>query len=82
MAGESREHDDLVVSALREARVIDFEALGRVIADVGPKTISIADDPDIRWCGSDLRIYRWPGRGLGLEDIAVLRELVRELRIR
>ncbi|WP_168734868.1 hypothetical protein [Deinococcus sp. KSM4-11] len=38
----------------------------------------IDDDGWICWCGSELRIYRW-ARGLGLEVLVVLRDIVREL---
>ena len=37
------------------------------------------DDGWIRWCGNDLRIYRWPRQRFDLEDLAVLRDIVRDL---
>jgi hypothetical protein len=36
------------------------------------------DDGWIRWCGNDMRIYRWP-RQFDLEDLVALREIVVEL---
>ncbi|MER3483759.1 MAG: hypothetical protein C4332_12005 [Meiothermus sp.] len=70
--------DKQIVSVLLETKAINFEALGRAIAQVGPSSIAIYDDGWERWCGSDLRIYRWP-RPFGLEDILKLQELVNKL---
>ena len=71
--------DNEIVKALLETKAINFEALGKVLTTVGPGSISMDDDGWIRWCGSDLRIYRWPRPRLGLEDVIVLRDIVRDL---
>jgi hypothetical protein len=71
--------DQEIVKALLETKAINFEALGKVIAAVGPSSIAMEDDGWIRWCGNDMRIYRWPRRRLGLEELVVLRDIVREL---
>jgi hypothetical protein len=70
--------DHEIVSMLLETKAVNFEALGQTISRVGPRSVSMTDDGWIRWCGSDLRIYRWP-RGLGLEDLNVLRDILRDL---
>jgi hypothetical protein len=71
--------DQEIVKTLLETKAINFEALGKVIATVGPSTIAMDDDGWIRWCGNDLRIYRWPRQRFGLEELVVLRDIVREL---
>ncbi|MFQ3596059.1 MAG: hypothetical protein SNJ63_08095 [Sphingomonadaceae bacterium] len=63
--------DHEVLTALVETKAINFDALGQVVSRVGPASI-FADDGWIRWCGSDLRIWRWPGPGPSL-DIPFLR---------
>ena len=70
--------DEAIVKALLDNKAINFEALGKVVASVGPSTITMVDDGWIRWCGSDLRIYKWP-RPWGLEELATLRDIIREL---
>jgi hypothetical protein len=71
--------DREIVSALLETKAVNFEALGKAIASVGPASVLMDDDGWIRWCGSDLRIYRWPRPRLGLEELTVLRDIVREI---
>ena len=68
-----------IVNALLETKAVNFEALGRAIASVGPASVLMDDDGWIRWCGNDLRIYRWPRPRLGLEELTVLRDIVREV---
>jgi hypothetical protein len=72
------EVDRHILATLLETKAIDFEALGRTIASVGPESILMDDDGWIRWCGSDMRIYRWPKPRFGLEDVGLLRQIVRE----
>jgi hypothetical protein len=71
--------DQEIVKTLLDTKAVNFEALGKVIAAVGPGSIAMDDDGWIRWCGSDLRIYRWPRPRFGLEELIVLRDIVREL---
>lgn len=70
--------DQGIVKALLETKAINFEALGRVVASVGPGSLTLDDDGWIRWCGSDLHIYRWPRR-FELEELETLRDIVRTL---
>ena len=82
-AAESRElHpvDRQIVSALMETGAVNFEAIGKTIAKVGAASVML-DDGWERWCGSDLRIYRWPRR-FGLEDLQILRDVAREVGAR
>jgi hypothetical protein len=81
MAAAKRElsaGDREIVSTLLETGAVNFEALGKTLATVGPKSVLMEDDGWIRWCGSDLRLYRWP-RHFGLEELVVLRDIIREL---
>ena len=76
---ELNEIDREIASTLVDTGAVNFEALGRTIATVGPKSVLVADDGWIRWCGSDMRIYRWPRQRLVLEDLLVLREVIGEI---
>jgi hypothetical protein len=72
------EVDREILTSLIETKAINFEALGRTIGAVGANSV-FTDDGWIRWCGSDLRIYRWPGPPRQLEDLAGLRNVLREV---
>jgi hypothetical protein len=74
--------DQEIVKTLLDTQAINFDALGKTISVVGPSSALMADDGWIRWCGSDFRIFRWPRPGLGLEELEVLRDIVRELKTR
>lgn len=69
--------DKQIVTTLLETGAVNFEALGKTIARVGASSVML-DDGWERWCGSDLRVYRWPRR-FGLEDLQVLRDVAREV---
>lgn len=69
--------DKQIVSTLLDTGAVNFEAIGKTIAKVGAGSVML-DDGWERWCGSDLRIYRWPRR-FGLEDLQVLRDVAREV---
>lgn len=71
--------DQEIVKTLLETKAINFEALGKSLAAFGPSSVMMDDDGWIRWCGNDLRIYRWPRPRLGLEELIVLRDIAREL---
>lgn len=77
---ELNEIDREIASTLVDTGAVNFEALGKAIATVGPKSVLVADDGWIRWCGSDMRIFRWPRERFVLEDLIVLREMVGEIQ--
>lgn len=77
---EIHEVDRQIVNTLIETGAVNFEAIGRTIAKVGPASV-MRDDGWERWCGSDMRIYKWPRR-FGLEDLEVLRDVAREVGLR
>ncbi|MGN6219336.1 MAG: hypothetical protein ACTHNQ_07525 [Microbacterium sp.] len=57
---------------------IDFKAVGSAIAEFGPAA-AFEDDPWWRFCGSDLRVYKWPKFQLDIDvldrvSIAQVRE--------
>ena len=66
--------DQEILETLISTRAVNFEAIGQTVAKVGASSV-FADDGWIRWCGSDLRIHRWPGPRLELERLATIREL-------
>jgi hypothetical protein len=69
--------DRQIASALIETKAINFDAVGKVVSQFGPSSMLMDGDGWIRWCGSDLRIYRWPRQRWGLEEIEVLRDMIR-----
>jgi hypothetical protein len=73
------EIDREIVTTLLETKAVNFTAIGQAIATLGPKSVLMDDDGWIRICGSDLRIYRWPRPRAGLEEIGLLRDIVRGL---
>lgn len=62
---------------LLELGAINFEAVGSTIAKFGPAS-AFEDDGWIRWCGSDMRIFRWP-RPWGLEELETLRDAITQV---
>jgi hypothetical protein len=71
--------DREIASTLIDTGAVNFEALGKTIASVGPNAVLMDDDGWIRFCGSDMRIFRWPRQRLVLEDLLVLREMIGQL---
>ena len=68
-----------IVNTLLKTGAINFEALGQAIAQIGPASIALDDGWD-RWCGNDLRIYRWPRVPFArIEELAAFRSVVRDL---
>lgn len=65
--------DREILETLINTKAVNFEAIGATIATVGSKAVFL-DDGWIRWCGSDLRIYRWPGPRLDLDRLAGIRD--------
>jgi hypothetical protein len=79
MRRELSEVDREIASTLLDTGAVNFEAIGQTIAKVGGKAILTDDDGWIRFCGSDLRIYRWPASRFELEELIILRDIVRQL---
>lgn len=71
--------DREIVNSLLETKAVNFEALGKTIASIGAQSVLMADDGWIRWCGSDMRIFRWPRPRFSLEELVVLRDILREM---
>lgn len=62
---------------LLESKVIDFDALGRAVSQLGPQTI-FSDDPWENFCGTMryfIRIYRLPPIGPRIPDLERLERL-------
>lgn len=73
------EVDRQILDTIVKTKVVDFEALGKMVTAVGPASAALDDDGWIRFCGSDMRIYKWPRGNLDLEEIASLANLARNL---
>ena len=74
------------VKAILDARAVDFAAIGKVVAQLGP-TLSIADEPWENFCStmkSFFHVYRFPPWSppwrYSLPDLAQFREIAGELR--
>lgn len=73
--------DREIVTTLLETKAVNFAAIGQAIATLGPKSVLMDDDGWVRICGSDMRVYRWPRPRAGLEEIGLLRDIVRGLSV-
>ena len=71
--------DKEIIETLISTQAINFEGIGKTISGVGSKSVFV-DDGWIRWCGSDLRIYRWPGQRDDLERLAGIRDMLEGFR--
>jgi hypothetical protein len=75
-------HQELVKKLL-DAKAVDFGAVGKVIAELGP-SLSLADEPGDWFCGTMrnffhcYRIYQ-PGAGINVENLGGLRAAAGEL---
>jgi hypothetical protein len=74
-----------VVSQLLEAQTVDFGAIGKAFAEIGPG-LSLADDPWEVFCGTMrwfIRVFiinPFPGGGPVIEDLDRLKEVSQALR--
>ena len=69
------ELDRNILTSLIDSGGINFEAIGKTVGQFGRDSIFV-DDGWIRWCASDLRVYRWPGPRLELENLIEIRRAV------
>jgi hypothetical protein len=76
-------HQDIVKRVL-ESKAVDFAAIGRTLAEIGP-SLAMADEPWEGWCGTmrgfiRIHILSWPGSGVtNVEDLGGLRGAAGEL---
>ena len=64
--------DRKILDSLIETGGVNFEAIGKTVGQLGRESVFF-DYGWIRWCGSDIRIYRWPGPRLELENLLDIR---------
>jgi hypothetical protein len=76
---KAAEVDRQILDTIVKTKVVDFEALGKMVTAVGPASAALDDDGWIRICGSDMRIYKWPRSNINLEEIDALAHLARNL---
>jgi hypothetical protein len=70
----SEQHKQLVKKLL-DAKAVDFSAIGKIVAEVGP-SLSLADEPGDFFCGTNrifCHVYRVFSPGLPVEDLGELR---------
>ena len=71
-----------VVKQLLETKAVDFSAVGRVIAEVGP-SISLSEEPGDYFCGTNrifFHVYRVFGPTNPVENLGELAANAEELR--
>ena len=71
-----------VVKQLLETKAVDFAAVGRVIAEVGP-SISLAEEPGDYFCGTNrifFHVYKVFGPATPIENLGELAANAEELR--
>jgi hypothetical protein len=71
-----------IVKKLLDAKVVDFTAIGKTFAEIGP-SLALADEPWEGWCGTMRGFIRIlvvnPGLG-GVENLNALRGATGELQ--
>jgi hypothetical protein len=78
--GNSDQHRQ-VVRQLLESKAVDFNALGKVIAEVGP-SLSLAEDPGDFFCGTNrifFHVYQIFGPNTPVENLGELGASAEEL---
>jgi hypothetical protein len=77
----SEQHKQLVKKLL-DAKAVDFAAIGKIVAEVGP-SLSLADEPGDWFCGTNrifFHVYRVFNPGLPVEDLGELAAKAQELQ--
>ncbi len=70
-----------IVAKLLETKAVDFDAIGRAVAEFGP-SLALYDDPGEGFCGTNrffLRLYSVVGPGLPVESLDRLSGIAKEL---
>ncbi len=78
--GNSDQHRQ-IVKQLLESKAVDFNAVGRVVAEVGP-SLSLAEEPGDFFCGTNrifFHVYRVFNPGGSVENLAELAASAQEL---
>ena len=79
--GNSDQHRQ-IVKQLLESKAVDFNAIGKVVAEVGP-SLSLAEEPGDYFCGTNrifIHIYRVVNPGNSVENLGELAATAQELR--
>jgi hypothetical protein len=77
----SEQHKQLVKKLL-DAKAVDFAAIGKIVAEVGP-SLSLSEEPGDWFCGTNrifIHIYRVFNPGLPVENLGELGANAGELR--
>ena len=81
MNEQTNQHQQIVSSFLN-AKAVDFEAIGKMVAEIGPSR-AVASEPWEEFCWTMrhfIRVYRMPDPRAELADLKDLRELGGNLR--
>ncbi|HEY1626343.1 MAG TPA: hypothetical protein VGG16_21370 [Streptosporangiaceae bacterium] len=82
MGTEETARSRAIVERLIESKAVDFEAIGRTLAEFGPSAALTMEGDDL-FCGTMRRfvnVYRLADVTSELEQLSALREAGRELR--
>ncbi len=77
----SEQHKQLVKKLL-DTKAVDFAAIGKVVAELGP-SLSLAEEPGDFFCGTNrifIHVYRVFNPGVQIEDLGELAAKARELQ--
>ena len=70
-------HQEIVKKAL-DSKVVDFDAIGKMVAELGP-SLSLAEEPGDNFCGTGrnfFHIYKIPfSPHIPIENLAGLKEI-------
>jgi len=77
----SEQHKQLVKKLL-DTKAVDFAAIGKVVAELGP-SLSLAEEPGDFFCGTNrifIHVYRVFNPGVQIEDLGELAAKARDLQ--
>jgi hypothetical protein len=66
--------DREILTTLIQTGAVNFEAIGKTIAAMGPRSVML-DDGWERFCGTSIQIYRWR-RPYALGELESLRSMI------
>lgn len=71
-----------IVKKLLDTKAVDFNAIGKMVAELGP-AVAVAEEPWDVFCGTMrtfIRVYRITGPGLPVEELGALGAAGKEIR--
>lgn len=71
-----------IVKKLLDTKAVDFNAIGKMVAELGP-SVAVAEEPWDVFCGTMrtfIRVYRISGPGVPIEELGALGAAGKEIR--